>query len=111
MNKWLFAAATATLGGILLIGCGDEPRKTVSDDDICAGYKSQLDALLKDTKMSEQDKINQLPFLSGYSLCKDKIGTGGLPEGTRPGTSGPPGGSGANQADANQRSQSASQGN
>ena len=110
MNKWLLAAATTALAGILLVGCADDARKTVSDEDICAGYKSQLDALLKDTTMTEQDKVNQLPFLSGYSLCKDKIGTGGLPEGTRPGASGPPSGSGANQADANQRSQSATQG-
>lgn len=111
MKKWTIALITASLAGTLLAGCGDEPRKTVSDDDVCAGYKSQLDALLKDTKMTEQDKVNQLPFLTGYSLCKDKIGTGGLPEGTRPGTSGPPSGAGANQADAESRAQSAAQGN
>lgn len=108
MNKWVLAAMTAAAAGILLVGCGDEPRKTVSEDDICAAYKAQLDALVNDTTKSEQDKVNQLPFLSGYSTCAEKIGTGGLPAATRPGSTPAPSGAGANSADADMRSKSAS---
>jgi hypothetical protein len=110
MNKWVLAAMSAAIAGILLVGCGDEPRKTVSEDDICAAYKAQLDALIKDSTKTEQDKINQLPFLSGYSTCAEKVGTGGLPAASRPGSGQAPTGSGANRADADQRSSSAAAG-
>ncbi len=103
MNKRLFSLAITVLAGSLIVGCGEEGRKTVSEEDICAAYKSQLEALVNDTTKSEQDKLNQLPFLSGYKTCAEKVGTGGL----QPAASSAPSGAGANSADAEMRAKSA----
>lgn len=104
MKKWTIALITASLAGTLLAGCGDEPRKEAKLEDICAAYKAQLDNLISDTSMTEQDKQNMLPRLSGYSACKDSVGTGGLVLTETPGASSP---SASINREANQRSQSA----
>lgn len=107
MKKWTIALITASLAGTLLAGCGDEPRKEAKLEDICAAYKAQLDGVLSDTKMTDQDRINMIPRLSGYASCKDSVGTGGLTIGEQP-TGGPP--VGAVNRDADQRSQATQSG-
>lgn len=102
MKKWSIALITASLAGTLLAGCGDEPRKEAKLEDVCAAYKTQLDNLIADANMSEQDKLNMLPRLSGYSACKDTVGTGGLTPVETPGQGSP---SAAINRDANQRGQ------
>lgn len=104
MKKWTIALITASLAGTLLAGCGDEPRKEAKLEDICAAYKAQLDNLIADSSKSEQDKINMLPRLSGYSACKDSVGTGGLVVPEAGGAAAP---SAAINRDAQLRSQSA----
>ncbi len=101
MKKWIIALFAASLAGSLLAGCGDEPRKEASLNDVCAAYKAQLDGVLTNTTMSEQDKINMIPRLSGYSACKDTVGTGGLiNDGSAAGTAA----GSANDADIRSRS-------
>lgn len=108
MKKWVLAAMTTAFAGILLVGCGDEPRKTVSKDDICTAYKAQLDGIMKDTTMTDQDRINMIPRLSGYATCAESVGTGGL---TVPGAPGSADAPAANSPmDLDKQSRSASPG-
>jgi hypothetical protein len=87
LKPWITLAVMAA--ALALTGCDDNPRKEVSAEDICSGYKAQLDGVMKDPKMTDQDRINMIPRLSGYSACKDSVGTGGLTIGTAPAGPGP----------------------
>lgn len=108
MSKLVLAAMSAAFACFVVCGCNDAPRKEVSQEDVCAAYKAQLDAVMNDPTKTEQDKMNAIPYLSGYAACKDKVGTGGLQPG---GTAGAPAsGASANQMDAQSRSGAAAAG-